>query len=131
MGAPAYNTREAIKNSLPQIEVGRAPAGMDGRLEALENELRRMGEEFARMRELILDREAKGKALIDAYRDVIGDFADLFETHRNESLKRDESLRFFLGSIEGRLKTDIRNEISGGARPVSASRGWWPFGRSR
>lgn len=44
---------------------------------------------------------------------MIADFADLFETQRNDCIKRDESLRFFLASIEGRLRTDIRNEIFG------------------
>jgi uncharacterized protein YhaN len=131
MGAPAYNTRDAVRNSLPTGETRQTASGAGMRLESLEEELRRTREELARLHELIQERESKGKALIDAYREVIADLANLFETQRNENIKRDESLRFFLNSIEGRLKADIRNELSGGAAAPDAPRGWWPFRRNR
>lgn len=131
MGAPAYNTRDAIRNSLPTGETRQTASGEGRRLESLEQELRRTREELARLHELIHERESKGKALIDAYRDVIADLANLFEIQRNENIKRDESLRFFLNSIEGRLKADIRNELAGGAASPSVARGWWPFRRAR
>ena len=93
--------------------------------------MRMMREEFAKLHELILEREKKGRTLIDGYREVIADFADLFESLRNENIKRDESLRFFLNSIEGRLKTDIQNELSGRRNARKEKRGWWSFRRSQ
>ncbi len=127
MAAPAFSSRDAIKKKLAGVEKESIPAGTGTGLAGLENEFRLMREDFAQLRELMLDREKKGKTLIEGYRDVIADFADLFETQRNDYIKRDESLRFFLGSIEGRLKTDIRNEIFG---RENKGRSWWPFRRS-
>ncbi len=128
MAATAFSSRDAVKKKLAGVENESIPAATGTGLAGLEIEFRSMREEFAQLRELLLDRETKGKALTDAYREVIADFADLFESQRNENIKRDESLRFFLSSIEGRIKTDIRNELSGGE---NKGRGWWPFRRSR
>lgn len=97
---------------------------------SLEEEIRTMREEFAKLRSLIVEREKNGRTLINAYKEVIADFADLFEAQRKEGIKREESLRFFLGSIEGRIREDIRAEL--GSDPVegaSSRRGVWPFRR--
>ena len=88
------------------------------RMAALETECRQMQREFVKMRDLIIDREKKGRTLIDAYKEVIADFTDLFEAQRKEGIKREESLRFFLNSIEGRLKTEIRNELNAEPEPA-------------
>lgn len=128
MAATAFSSRDAVKKKLSGVETESIPAATGTGLAGLEIEFRLMREEFAQLRELLLDRETKGRTLIDAYREVIADLADLFESQRNENIKRDESLRFFLNSIEGRIKTDIRNELSGGKEN---RRGWWPFRRSR
>jgi hypothetical protein len=91
-----------------------------------------MREEFAQLRALITDREEKGRTLINAYREVVAELTDLFEAERNENIKREESLRFFLAAIEKRLKEDIRAElgVSGQERGGGDRRGLWPF-RSR
>ncbi len=128
MAARAFSSRDAAEKKLASVEYKSIPAATGTGSAGLENEFRLMREEFAQLRELMLDREKKGRTLIEGYRDVIADFADLFETQRNDYIKRDESLRFFLNSIEGRLKTDIRNEIFGREKK---GRGWWPFRRSR
>jgi hypothetical protein len=101
------------------------------RIAALESEVRLLREEFAKMRDLILDREKSGRTLINAYKEVIADFTDLFEAQRRDNVKRDESLRFFLNSIEGRIREDIRAELGAGAESAAAARGIWPFRRRR
>lgn len=128
MAATAFGSQNSVQKKLVGVENESVPAGTDTGPAGLANEIRVMRAEFAQLRGLMFDREIKGKALTDAYREVIADFADLFETQRNENIKRDESLRFFLNSIEGRIKTDIRSELSG---REGKRRGWWPFRRSR
>ena len=102
-------------------------------IEALEAEIRAMRAEFLRLRDMIVEREQKGRTLINAYRDVIAELTNLFEAERKENVKREESLRFFLASIEKRLKEDIRNELGGGGEPSEGNgrrrRGIWPFRR--
>lgn len=96
-----------------------SPSSSTGqRMAALETECRQMQREFVKMRDLIIDREKRGRTLIDAYKEVIADFTDLFEAQRKEGIKREESLRFFLNSIEGRLKTEIRNELNAEPEPA-------------
>lgn len=131
MATTALSSRRPGGNNRLEGEKGSVSArGAEG-IETLDKEIRQMREEFATLHALILDREKKGRTLIEGYRDVIADFADLFESLRNENIKRDESLRFFLNSIEGRLKTDIQNELSGGRKAGKEKRGWWPFRRSQ
>ena len=77
------------------------------RIALLEAEFRLLREECVRTRNLIEEREQKGRTLMDAYKQVISDFADLFEAQRKESLKRDEAIRFLLSSIETRIKADV------------------------
>jgi hypothetical protein len=127
----AFKSRDASDGKISGVDGEFAPPGRFGNPASLEEEVRQMREEFAAMRALILDREMKGRTLIEGYRDVIADFADLFESQRNENIKRDESLRFFLNSIEGRLKTDIQNELSGGRNVRNKKRWWWPLRRSQ
>jgi hypothetical protein len=104
----------------------------DPRLEALEAELRMMRSEFVQLRELIVEREQKGRTLVNAYRDVIAELADLFEAERKENVKREESLRFFLASIEKRLRENIRDELGIGGGTIDPDRRRpWPFGRRR
>lgn len=82
-------------------------------VEDIEAELRLLRTEFVRLRELIAEREEKGRTLINAYREVIAELTNLFEAERRENVKREESLRFFLGSIEKRIREDIRQELRG------------------
>ncbi|MPY69178.1 MAG: hypothetical protein GEU92_03725 [Alphaproteobacteria bacterium] len=97
---------------------------------SLEDEIRMMREEFAKLRNLIAEREKNGRTLINAYKEVIADFADLFEAQRKEGIKREESLRFFLSSIEGRIREDIRAELGTDPADIASSRrGIWPFRR--
>ena len=81
--------------------------GLADRLGTLEAEFRLLREECVRTRKLIEDREAKGRTLMDAYKQIVSDFTILFEAQRKESLKRDESIRFLLSSIEGRINSRI------------------------
>lgn len=128
LATTAFASHDAVKNNIADVEIESIPAATGTGPAGLEYEFRLMRDEFAQLRELMLDREKKGRMLIEGYRNVIADFADLFETQRKDYIKRDESLRFFLNSIEGRLKTDIRNAIFG---RENKGRGWWPFRRSR
>ena len=122
-------TRASLHSDLSLADgVDLGPIGIAERIQSLEEVLRRTRKDFVEMRNYFIEREKSGKTLVNAYRDVIADFADLFESHRGESIKRDESLRFFLNSIEGRIKTDIRNELSAN-RSKRPRRGLWPFGR--
>ena len=108
---------------------------LHARIASLEGELRRMREEFAKLRELFLEREKKGTMLTDAYKSVLSDMAELIEAQRHENTKREESLRFFLGSIESRLKTEIRSELGIESRTEfeddDGATGWWPFRSAR
>ena len=81
------------------------------RLTVLEAEFRLLREECVRTRKLIEDRESKGRTLIDAYKQVMADFTNLFEAQRKENLKREESIRFLLSSIESRLKSEIERNF--------------------
>jgi hypothetical protein len=81
--------------------------GLHGNIAALEAEFRLLREECVRTRNLIEDREQKGRTLIEAYKHVISDFTDLFEAQRKENQKRDESVRFLLSSVETRIKADL------------------------
>ena len=119
-----------VTNLNAQRSAGPEGGDLGVRMAALEDELRMMREEFAKMRALIVEREKAGRTLIHAYKEVVGDFADLFEAQRKENVKREESLRFFLASIEGRIREDIRAEL--GTDPAAGeeeSRGIWPFRR--
>jgi hypothetical protein len=104
-------------------------SGKDPRIDAIEAELRMMRAEFVQLRDLIVEREQKGRTLVNAYRDVIAELANLFEAERKENIKREESLRFFLASIEKRLRENIRAELGTGARDKAAPQGRWPFRR--
>lgn len=84
------------------------------RLSALEAEFRLLREEFIRTRNLIEEREKNGRTLIEAYKQVMADFTNLFEAQRKENLKRDESLRFLLSSVESRILSDVDRLASRG-----------------
>ncbi len=99
-----------------------------GRIAALESEIRASREEFVKLRKLIVAREKKGATLTDAYRSVLADMAQLIEAQSEENTKREESLRFFLNSIESRLKSDIRSELGIEPEdPAEVQSDWWPF----
>ena len=123
----------ARRFATPPSDTSASAPGKDARIEALEAELRMMRSEFAQLRDLIVEREQKGRTLVNAYRDVIAELADLFEAERKENVKREESLRFFLASIEKRLRENIRDELGTGHRSSASvhRRGVWPFRRRR
>jgi len=86
---------------------GAEKSGLNDRIAALEAEFRLLREECVRTRNLIEDREQKGRTLIEAYKHVISDFTDLLEAQRKENQKRDEAVRFLLLSVETRIKADL------------------------
>lgn len=86
---------------------GAERGGLNDHIASMEAEFRLLREECVRTRNLIEDREQKGRTLIQAYKHVIADFTDLFEAQRKESRKRDESVRFLLSSVETRIKANL------------------------
>lgn len=124
--AKRFDPREMIESKLPGTL--RSPDGepVSERLAAVEIALQEMRLEFKEMRELYLERERKGAMLVDAYKQVLADMADLFEAQRHENIKREESIRFFLSSIEARLATDLRADL-GLSTSEGGKKGVWPF----
>jgi DNA-binding ferritin-like protein len=127
MGSSILSQREMLESSFNDT-AGAAVDDLAGRIALLEGEIRKSREEFAKLREIITDREKKGATLTDAYRSVLADMAKLIEAQSDENTKREESLRFFLNSIESRLKTDIRSELGIEPEdPEEVESDWWPF----
>jgi hypothetical protein len=127
MGTAVLNQRQLLESSFGETDRS-DPDGLAERIASLEGEIRKSREEFAKLRDLMLDREKRGATLTDAYRSVLSDMAQLIEAQSDENTKREESLRFFLNSIESRLKTDIRSELGiENEDPEEAQSDWWPF----
>ncbi len=127
MGTSVLNQRQLLESSFGETDRSDA-IDLAGRIASLEGEIRKSREEFAKLRDLMLDREKKGATLTEAYRSVLADMAQLIEAQSNENTKREESLRFFLNSIESRLKTDIRSELGIEIEdPEEVQSDWWPF----
>jgi hypothetical protein len=105
--------------------------GVEQRMAALEAEFRLLREECVRTRNLIHERETKGRTLMDAYKQVMADFTILFEAQRKENLKREESIRFLLSSIETRIKTEIERVTGGGDDGEQRSGRRGLFGRQK
>ena len=127
MGTAVLNQRELLEFSFSEID---RPDEQDlnDRIASLEGEVRKSREDLAKLRDLIVDREKRGATLTDAYRSVLADMAQLIEAQSEENTKREESLRFFLNSIESRLKTDIRSELGIEEQdPEEVQSDWWPF----
>jgi hypothetical protein len=124
--AKRFDPREAVEKKLPGSL--RAPGGdtVTDRLAAVESALHETRLEFKEMRDLYLERERKGAMLVDAYKQVLADMTDLFEAQRHENIKREESIRFFLSSIEARLATDLRADL-GLSDSEGNRKGRWPF----
>jgi hypothetical protein len=136
-GLIGYRIMSAAKKFDPQevlserLADARDPAGQNAiadRLAAVEDSLLDMRREFLSLRKHYMERERKGTMLVDAYKQVLADMTDLFEAQREENIKREESLRFFLSSIEARLASDLRADL--GLEAVRSRRGIWPFRRS-
>ena len=127
MASSVLDQRDILESSFG--EAGRLDTDdLAGRISSLEGEIRKSREEFARLRDLMLDREKRGATLTDAYRSVLADMAQLIEAQSDENTKREESLRFFLNSIESRLKTDIRSELGIEVEdPEEVQSDWWLF----
>ena len=127
MGTSVLNQRQLLESSFAEPDRSDAD-DLAGRIASLEGEIRKSREEFAKLRDLMLDREKKGATLTEAYRSVLGDMAQLIEAQSDENTKREESLRFFLNSIESRLKTDIRSELGIEVEePEEVQSDWWLF----
>ena len=127
MGTSVLNQRQLLESSFAEPDRSDAD-DLVGRIASLEGEIRKSREEFAKLRDLMLDREKKGATLTEAYRSVLSDMAQLIEAQSDENTKREESLRFFLNSIESRLKTDIRSELGIEAEESEEVQSdWWPF----
>lgn len=108
---------------------GAENTGLADRVASLEAEFRLLREECVRTRNLIEERERKGHALMDAYKQVISDFTDLFEAQRKESLKRDEAVRFLLSSIETRIKADLERVLASDESNAGVRSNWALFRR--
>lgn len=110
--------KSTLARTGPAVD-GRRTSDHDGsnrlleRLTSLEAEFRLLREEFVRTRDLIEEREKNGRTLIEAYKQVMADFTNLFEAQRKEGLKRDESVRFLLSSVESRILADL-DRLAGG-----------------
>lgn len=101
---------------------------MSARLTSLESEIGNLREECSSLRQSFAEREKKGSVLIDAYKSVLADIANVIEAQRDENAKREESLRFSLLSLEARLKNDLRTEFGLEAEDAdSPANSWWPF----
>ncbi len=127
MGTTILGQRKVLETSFAEPDTLETD-DIAGRLASLEAEIRKSRDDMAKLRALILDREKKGATLSDAYRSVLADMAKLIEAQSEEDTKREESLRFFLNSIESRLKADIRAELgieSDEREEVESD--WWPF----
>ncbi len=127
MGSSLLGQRKMLESSFGD---GHEPAAFDlaDHIASLEDEIRKSREEFAKLRNMLVEREKKGATLTEAYRSVLADMARLIEAQSDENTKREESLRFFLNSIESRLKADIRSEL--GIEPdelEETQSDWWPF----
>ena len=123
--AKRFDPRELVESKLPGAL--RTPDGdpVSDRL-AVETCMQEMRNEFREMRDLFVERERKGALLVDAYKQVLADMADLFEAQRHENIKREESIRFFLSSIESRLAVDLRADL-GLCAPDGSRKGVWSF----
>ena len=127
MGTTILGQRKVLETSFAEPDTLETD-DIAGRLASLEAEIRKSRDDMAKLRALILDREKKGATLSDAYRSVLADMAKLIEAQSEENTKREESLRFFLNSIESRLKTDIRAELGiEPDEPEEVESDWWPF----
>ena len=127
MGTTILGQRKVLETSFAEPDILETD-DLANRLASLEGEIRKSRDDMAKLRALILDREKKGATLSDAYRSVLADMAKLIEAQSEENTKREESLRFFLNSIESRLKADIRAELgieSDEREEVESD--WWPF----
>jgi septal ring factor EnvC (AmiA/AmiB activator) len=110
MGSSILGQRKLLDSSFGDGDESER-GDLAGHIAALEGEIRKSREEFAKLRNMLVEREKKGATLTEAYRSVLADMARLIEAQSDENTKREESLRFFLNSIESRLKTDIRSEL--------------------
>lgn len=124
--AKRFDPREMVESRLPGALTTPDGDPVSDRLAAVETAMQEMRHEFREMRELFLERERKGALLVDAYKQVLADMADLFEAQRHENIKREESIRFFLSSIESRLAVDLRADLGLGTSE-GGRKGVWPF----
>ena len=125
MNAQAAKPWQVLERQFPGGMEIDSESDLSMRIANMEAELRNNQREFSKLRDLLIDREKKGRALTDAYKGVLSEMTDLFEAHRNENKKQGESLRFFLASVEARLRSDIRNELE----RHETHTGWWPVRR--
>ena len=126
--AKKFDPQEVVSERLAGAGEARAEKTVADRLAAVEDSLLDMRREFLSLRKHYMERERKGTMLVDAYKQVLADMTDLFEAQRQENIKREESLRFFLNSIEARLASDLRADL--GLEEGPPRRGIWPFRRS-
>ncbi len=127
MGSSILGQRKLLDSSFGDGDESET-VDLAGHIAALEGEIRKSREEFVKLRNMLVEREKKGATLTEAYRSVLADMARLIEAQSDENTKREESLRFFLNSIESRLKTDIRSELGiEPEEPDETQSDWWPF----
>lgn len=124
--AKRFDPREMVASRLPGALLSPEGDPVADRLGALEMAVQEMRREFSELSAAFMERERKGAMLVDAYKSVLADMADLFEAQRHENVKREESIRFFLSSIEARLATDLRADL-GLTDGDGPRKGVWPF----
>ncbi len=124
--AKRFDPREMVASRLPGALRGVDGDPVSDRQAAMEIAVQEMRAEFRELHGVLMERERKGAMLVDAYKQVLADMADLFEAQRHENIKREESIRFFLGSIEARLASGLRADLGLSEGDVSR-KGVWPF----
>ncbi len=128
MSSAVLSQRKALSDKLSR----QGYDGSKGKGGSLETQIADLRDELKALREEFMERDAKGTKLIDAYKSVLSEMADLIESEREVNVKREESLRFFMSSTESRLKSDIRAELGlEGDDADAPANSWWPFGRFR
>jgi hypothetical protein len=124
--AKRFDPREMVASRLPGALASADGDAVSDRLSSVEIAIQEMRAEFRELHTLFTERERKGAMLVDAYKQVLADMADLFEAQRHENIKREESIRFFLSSIEARLASGLRADL-GLSEGEGPRKGVWPF----
>lgn len=120
MSTEILNQRKMLENKhimQKSDEAGTQKSEVDG-----------LREEISSLRREFDARAARTEKLVGAYKVVLSDMADLIEAERQENIKREESIRFFMTSAETRIKAEIRGELGiEDEMEDSPGHSWWPF----
>lgn len=110
MSASAPRPQDILAGRLSEMRI---EDGGEASAAGLAHEVAALRQAVERLERLITERDAKGASLIDGYRTIIADIANLIEAQHADAVKREESVRFLLASIEARLV----ERLTGGTAP--------------